>query len=82
VNVLLGMLPVGIAEMSLTAEALGLLVPLVTAMRMLRLMRGCSWRGRCSFAGVGAWASDKSPPAPCRLPGIPPVASGLFGQFD
>lgn len=39
-NVLLGMLPAGIAEMSLTAEALGLLVPLVTAMQMLRLMRG------------------------------------------
>ncbi|SEI50299.1 hypothetical protein SAMN04244579_00885 [Azotobacter beijerinckii] len=34
----LGMVPGGIAEMSLTAEALGLLVPLVTAMQVLRLV--------------------------------------------
>ncbi|ACO81045.1 ammonia monooxygenase [Azotobacter vinelandii CA] len=35
---LLGMVPGGIAEMSLTAEALHLLVPLVTAMQVLRLL--------------------------------------------
>ncbi|SEI89463.1 hypothetical protein SAMN04244572_02009 [Azotobacter beijerinckii] len=35
---LLGMVPGGIAEMSLTAEALGLVVPLVTAMQVLRLL--------------------------------------------
>jgi len=35
---LLGMVPGGIAEMSLTAEALNLLVPLVTAMQVLRLL--------------------------------------------
>jgi len=35
---LLGMVPGGIAEMSLTAEALDLLVPLVTAMQVLRLL--------------------------------------------
>ncbi|SEQ49924.1 hypothetical protein SAMN04244573_01681 [Azotobacter beijerinckii] len=37
-TLLLGMVPAGIAEMSLTAEALGLAVPLVTAMQMLRLL--------------------------------------------
>lgn len=34
----LGMAPGGIAEMSLTAEALGLMVPLVTAIQVLRLL--------------------------------------------
>jgi uncharacterized membrane protein AbrB (regulator of aidB expression) len=34
----LGMIPGGIAEMSLTAETLALLVPLVTAMQTLRLV--------------------------------------------
>lgn len=37
-SLLLGMVPGGIAEMSLTAEALHLLVPLVTAMQVLRLL--------------------------------------------
>ncbi|QQE89052.1 AbrB family transcriptional regulator [Azotobacter chroococcum] len=37
-TLVLGMVPGGIAEMSLTAEALGLVVPLVTAMQVLRLL--------------------------------------------
>ncbi len=37
-TLLLGMMPGGIAEMSLTAEALHLVVPLVTAMQVLRLV--------------------------------------------
>ncbi|MBB3105400.1 AbrB family transcriptional regulator [Azomonas macrocytogenes] len=37
-TLMLGMMPGGIAEMSLTAEALQLLVPLVTAMQVLRLL--------------------------------------------
>lgn len=37
-TLVLGMVPGGIAEMSLIAEALGLLVPLVTAMQVLRLL--------------------------------------------
>lgn len=37
-TLVLGMAPGGVAEMSLTAEALGLLVPLVTAMQVLRLL--------------------------------------------
>jgi membrane AbrB-like protein len=37
-SLLLGMVPGGIAEMSLTAEALHLMVPLVTAMQVLRLL--------------------------------------------
>ncbi|TWI58771.1 hypothetical protein IQ22_00483 [Pseudomonas duriflava] len=37
-SLMLGMVPGGIAEMSLTAEALHLLVPLVTAMQVLRLL--------------------------------------------
>lgn len=35
---MLGLIPGGIAEMSLTAESLNLLVPLVTAMQVLRLL--------------------------------------------
>lgn len=37
-TLILGMAPGGIAEMSLTAEALGLMVPLVTAIQVLRLL--------------------------------------------
>ncbi|MBD2839354.1 AbrB family transcriptional regulator [Pseudomonas sp. JM0905a] len=37
-SLMLGMMPGGIAELSLTAEALGLSVPLVTALQVLRLL--------------------------------------------
>ncbi|MEM8305830.1 AbrB family transcriptional regulator, partial [Morganella morganii] len=37
-SLMLGMMPGGIAELSLTAEALQLSVPLVTALQVLRLL--------------------------------------------
>ena len=37
-SLMLGMMPGGIAELSLTAEALALSVPLITGLQVLRLM--------------------------------------------
>ena len=57
-TLMLGTAPGGVAEMSLTAKALQLGVPVVTALHVTRCRRSCCSPGRCSASPTGAPAAD------------------------